>query len=177
VTLEHRTAAAQIDALLAALDQFTQYSIIFTLPNADADGRIIADKIRAYVTANGLRTAAFASLGQQRYLSLLKHVAGVVGNSSSGIIEAPSFGIPTVDIGDRQKGRIAAASVVHSEPDTSSIVAAMNHALSEKFRGECAHVENPYGDGETSSRIVARLKTLQPGRTIKKTFYDIPPGR
>ena len=111
VTLEDSTAEEQIQNLLDCLDEIPEYKIIFTLPNSDTDGRIIIKKINDYVAANPNRAIAFPSLGLRRYLSTLKYVSAVVGNSSSGIIEVPSFGIPTLNIGDRQKGRVAALSV------------------------------------------------------------------
>ena len=113
VTLENSSAEEQSKNLLAALDQYKDYRIIFTMPNSDTNGRIIMQEIEKYVEQNKERAIAFKSLGLKRYLSTLQFVTAVVGNSSSGIIEVPSFGIPTLDIGDRQKGRIAANSVVH----------------------------------------------------------------
>ena len=108
VTLENLSSRNQMEELLAALDQFGKGKIVFTMPNADADGRVIRNLVNDYVQRNPGKSVAFDSLGQKKYLSLMRQASVVVGNSSSGIIEAPSFGVPTINIGDRQKGRIVA---------------------------------------------------------------------
>ena len=118
-----------MEELLAALDQFGKGKIVFTMPNADADGRVIRNLVNDYVQRNPGKSVAFDSLGQKKYLSLMRQASVVVGNSSSGIIEAPSFGVPTINIGDRQKGRIVADSVIQAAPDKSAIVEALKKAV------------------------------------------------
>ena len=133
VTLEHATARDQFQALLNALDKLVVCTLIFTNPNADTDGRIIIEMIDKYVSDNSHKAVGFTSLGQVRYLSALQYMDGVVGNSSSGLIEVPSFRIATIDIGDRQKGRIKAESVISCEPSEASISTALEKMFSPTF--------------------------------------------
>lgn len=173
VTLEHETAEFQIQELFAALDEFPHLQIIFTLPNADADGRIIIKKIEEYVNKNKNRAKSFISLGQLKYLSSLQFVSAVIGNSSSGILEVPSFKIPTVNIGDRQLGRIKAESVIDAANDKNAIVKAIEKALSEDFKTVCKNVKNLYGDGNAASRILQIIKRFNNIKSLKKAFYDL----
>ena len=173
VTLESKTATIQFTELLQALDMLPEAHVIFTLPNADTDGRIIMKMIKDYVTENKRRVKAFNSLGQLRYLSAISHVDVVLGNSSSGLIEAPSFGVPTVNIGDRQKGRIKAETVIDCDPNSASIGNALQNAFSKKFRRSIKGVENPYGKGGASFKIKEILKTYPLGGIVKKAFYDL----
>ena len=143
VTLEQNTSAQQMKEILPALEQQERTQLIFTMPNADSEGRVIFKKIEEFVQQNPERAKAFTSLGQLRYLSCLKHVDAVVGNSSSGLAEAPSFQIGTVNIGDRQRGRLKAASVIDCEPD-SSIRHALEKLYSSSFQKLLASVRNPY---------------------------------
>lgn len=172
VTLENRTALKQFDELLMALDFFQDYKIIFTMPNADTDGRVIIDEINKYVLANSNRAVAFSSLGQLRYLSALKFVTMVIGNSSSGLTEVPSFKIPTINIGDRQKGRIKALSVIDCLPQKEAIIESISNALSQDFQKNLVHVQNPYGLGGASRRIVDVLKEVNLEGILKKEFYN-----
>jgi len=174
VTLEENTAAIQMKNLLKALDAFGEYTIIFTLPNADASGRVIMTLINEYVHKNTGRSKAFSSLGHLRYLSLLQYVSAVVGNSSSGIIEAPFFAVPTVNIGDRQTGRIRAASVIDTATGTGSIVEGIKKAVSPAFAAVCKKSVNPYGKGDTATQIVRILKKQGRLTSVKKTFFDLP---
>lgn len=171
VTLENGTAESQIDALLEALDVFPQLRVIFTMPNSDTGSRIIAERIREWCADPSRRGRCvwFASLGLKRYLSVLQYIGGVVGNSSSGIIEVPSFRIPTVDIGDRQKGRTAASSVVHCTPEKDSIVEKLSLLLQN---GIPTDGENPYERENTARRIYEILKRANPA--VQKHFYDLP---
>ena len=173
VTVEAGRSVAELDELFAALSTLDPaFRLVFTLANADAEGRALNARIEAFA-AGRPNTLAVASLGQLRYLSLMSHVDMVIGNSSSGVLEAPSFGVPTVDIGDRQKGRARAASVFHAAPERGAIVAAMAQALQ---RGHQATV-NPYGDGESSRRfadIVGAMSDFRP--LLKKGFHDIQAG-
>lgn len=173
VTLENHTAADQCQNLLEALDEFPEYKVIFTLPNSDTDGRVIIQLINEYVSLHSERCMAIPSLGLQRYLSALKCVSAVVGNSSSGIIEVPSFGIPTLDIGNRQKGRIAAESVVHCGNDSRSIIAGMQQVLSDVFRKQVKHVLNPYEKRDTTKNIYKIISTYPLENLRQKKFYDV----
>ncbi len=174
VTLERNMAGQQFAKLLKALDAIQDLKIIFTRPNADTDGRSIIQLMDAYAAQNTKKVKVFSSLGQLKYLSALKYVNAVVGNSSSGIIEAPSFGVPTVNIGDRQAGRIKAESILDCNPETSQIVRTINKALSPEFSRLCKHVRNPYYKKDTVERIYRTLKKNINGFIdIKKVFYSI----
>ncbi len=177
VTLEDNSFRSQFEDILSALDG-AQLNIIFTKANADVGGKIINDMIDDYVKCNSERTVAFSSLGQIRYFSALKFVDFVIGNSSSGIIEAASFHIPTVNIGDRQKGRISADSVIDCYVNRDDIASGIKKALSEEFKYSIKDVENPYQKNGTSDKIVSIIKErLVRGIDIKKKFYDIEVGR
>lgn len=173
VTLEQATAGAQFNELLAALDTLEDTHVLFTLPNADAEGRVVIELINAYHQRRPERTAVFTSMGSQLYLSALRQVDAVAGNSSSGIIEAPAFKIGTINIGDRQKGRLYADSVIHCLPEQSAIRAAFERVFSAGFRERLASVENPYGNGGASGKIVAVLKQYPLEGLLKKQFYDM----
>lgn len=174
VTLESNTSQEQFKNLLVALDQFKSLKIIFTKANADTDGRIINQLIDQYVNENSDRAIAFTSMGQLRYLSAMKYCDLVIGNSSSGIIEAPSFFIPTVNIGDRQKGRVQANSVLNCRPMEEDIVFAIDKALSRHDEKGFEKFKNPYGEGEVSVHIIEILKGfLNQPIEIKKSFYDL----
>lgn len=174
VTLENNSAEAQFSELLRALARHKEMKYIFTKANADADGRIINKMIDDYA-AGSPDAAAFESLGSLRYLSALKYAAMVIGNSSSGIVEAPSFGIPTVNIGDRQKGRIQAESVINCNPDSEEIAEAIALASSPSFRDKASRTVNPYGSGDTTEKIVRAIKEKfeNGGFELKKKFYDV----
>lgn len=173
VTLESKSSEQQMEELLAALGEIENIMLIFTMPNADADGRILIQMIHDYVQRNPEKSAAFTSLGQLRYLSLMKATTLVLGNSSSGLLEAPSFGIPTVNIGDRQKGRISAASVLHCTSDKDAIIKTIKAALDPAFREFCQKVENPYGIGGVAKKIIAILKNKASSNiNLKKEFID-----
>jgi UDP-hydrolysing UDP-N-acetyl-D-glucosamine 2-epimerase len=173
VTLEHSTAEKQCANLLSALEKLKDYRIIFTLPNSDTDGRIIMQLISEFVASHKDRSIAFTSLGKIRYLSTLRYVTAVVGNSSSGIIEVPSFGIPTLDIGDRQKGRIAAKSVIHCGTSEQEITEGMKVVLSDKMREISEKRTNPYQKKGTVANIVEVLKNFPLDNIIQKSFYDL----
>ena len=174
VTLEQNTSAQQIRELLAALKQQERTQLIFTMPNADTGGRVLFKIIEEFVQQNSERAKAFTSLGQLRYLSCLKHVDAVVGNSSSGLAEAPSFQIGTVNIGDRQRGRLKAKSVIDCEPNQQSIQKAFERLYSNAFQEQLAFVQNPYGEGGASAAIVKVLEKLPFEDLLKKQFYDLP---
>jgi GDP/UDP-N,N'-diacetylbacillosamine 2-epimerase (hydrolysing) len=173
VTLEINSAEEQFKELLAALEQFHDLRIIFTKPNSDANGRIIIKLIDDYVNHNSHRAAGYVSLGQKRYLSLMRFACAVVGNSSSGIIETPSFGIPTVNIGDRQKGRERANSVIDTQTDYEAIAASIKKAASSEFQAFCKSIKNVYGEGETTLQIMSILKSKPIPQNLKKHFFDL----
>lgn len=173
VTLENASAAEQSEHLLRALDSFKDYKILFTMPNSDTNGRIIMQKIEEYVEANTDRCKAFKSLGLKRYLSALKYVTAVVGNSSSGIIEVPSFGIPTLNIGIRQKGRIAADSVIHCGTTEEEIRQGLSHALSLEALAAAKNTVNPYEKEGTVDRIVRVIKEYPLENLLIKSFYNL----
>lgn len=173
VTLENRTAGEQFEALLRAVDE-TGYRLIFTKPNSDSDGRVIITMIDDYVREHPEKAVAFTSLGYLRYLSALQYVDVVVGNSSSGIVEVPSFGIPTVNIGDRQKGRLRADSVIDCVPDEQVIREALQKAASSAFREQARKTVNPYEQPGTVQQIFEKIKTYPLDKVIKKHFYDLP---
>lgn len=173
VTLERATAEAQFSELLAALDRLDNTHLIFTKANSDIEGRIINQMIDRYVSANLHKSVAFTSLGQLRYLSALRHVDAVVGNSSSGLTEAPSFKIGTINIGERQKGRIKASSVIDCEPFRESINQALTKLYSLEFQSVLSETENPYGEGCPSEKIISIIKKLRIGKNLKKVFFDL----
>lgn len=168
------TAKSQFMNLLDVLEEQKELKIIFTKANADTDGRVINRLIDEFAERHRERCIAFTSMGQRRYLSALKYAAAVAGNSSSGIIEAPSFGIPTVNIGDRQKGRMCAESVIHCGNEKADIRAAFDRAFSPEFAEYCRSVKNPYEGEEPSEKIVEIIRQhLGKGIERKKKFYNI----
>jgi len=169
VTLENSTAEIQFKELLGSLDGLQDTKIIFTKANSDTDGRVINSMIDNYVYSHD-NTIAFISMGQLNYLSALQFVDAVVGNSSSGLLEAPNFKIGTIDIGDR--GRIKADSVISCPPDKKSINSALKKLYSKKFKNIVKNVKNPYGKGGASKSIVNIIKNCNFNNILKKTFYD-----
>jgi UDP-N-acetylglucosamine 2-epimerase (non-hydrolysing) len=175
VTLTDESPIATTRSLMQALDHFPDYQVIFTYPNADNGGRQIIPLIEAYAEKQKKRVLAIPSLGFKRYLSALSRAAAMIGNSSSGIIEAPSFGVPTVNIGARQKGRLAAKSVVDCNPEAETIRAAISHVIDPSFSLACKAVINPYGQSNAARKIVGVLETHQFNPT--KHFYDLEPSQ
>lgn len=173
VTLEKNTAKLQFKELLDAVDELEETNIIFTKANSDAGGRAINKMIDNYVAKNNYKSICFASLGQLRYLSAMCHVDAVVGNSSSGLIETPSFRIGTINIGDRQKGRIKASSIIDCSPNKTSILDSLKHLYSNDFQTSLKNVGNPYGDGEASKRIIKTLESINFNNILKKSFYNL----
>ncbi len=173
VTLENSTASQQFQELLDAIDELEDTNIIFTKANSDTDGRIINEMIDSYVAKNSHKSVGFTSLGQLRYLSALKYVDATVGNSSSGLLETPSFKIGTINIGDRQKGRIKAKSIIDCISNKKSISEALKTLYSNKFQDSLLNVKNPYGDGCASEKIIEEIKKTDLSNILKKSFYDI----
>jgi len=173
VTLEKIPSQEQFQNLLSALDKFDDIHLIFTKANADMDGRILNRMIDEYVAENKQKSIAFTSLGQLRYLSIMQFIDGVIGNSSSGLTEAPTFKIAAINIGDRQKGRIKAKSVIDCEPTFHSIVSAITTLYSQNFQKKLAKIVNPYGNGGASVKIKNVLAKINLNGILKKSFYDI----
>lgn len=172
VTLESATAADQMTELLAALAELRDTQLIFTMPNADTDGRVLIKTIEQFV-AQHANAHAYTSLGQLRYLSCIAHVDGVIGNSSSGLAEVPSFKKGTINIGDRQRGRLQAASVINCKPTRRNIAASLEKLYSSDFRMSLSQVRNPYGDAGASEKIVETIKSVDLKDVLKKRFYDL----
>ena len=172
VTLEHATAGDQFQNLLNALDELEDTKFIFTKPNADTEGRLIIKMIDDYVFENSHNAVAFTSLGQLRYLSALKFVDACIGNSSSGLAEAPTFKIGTINMGDRQRGRLMADSVIDCEPEKESILSAIRKLYSKEFQNKLKDVKNLYGAGGAAKKIKKTLKEVDLSDILKKEFYD-----
>ncbi len=176
VTLEEDTAEEEFREILDALDEFPELRIIFTKANADSGGNIINSMIDKYAEMHEDRCASFFSLGMVRYLSAISMADVVIGNSSSGISETPSFAVPTINIGDRQKGRIQAKNILNCEPICEDICRTMKKALSPEFREYVADTVNPFGDGTASEQIMEKLDYFFDNPelfSLKKRFYDI----
>ena len=174
VTLERGRTRTDCQVLLNALNQVDGLKVIFTKANADTEGSIINQMIDEYVSEHSNQAVVHTSLGQVRYLSAVKYVNGVVGNSSSGIIEAPSFQTGTVNIGDRQSGRVRADSVIDCETTEESIRNALEQLFSQEFIEKLREVKNPHGGGNVSGKIVRKLETHSIDNIIKKSFFDLP---
>lgn len=173
VTLEGASAEEQCKELLGAFDRHPEFKYIVTKANADTNGRVINRLMEEYANKHN-NVRVYDSLGMKKYLSALKYADMVVGNSSSGLLEVPSFKIPTINIGDRQKGRIRATSILDVEPNADKIAVAMSHVLEPDFQKVCQNTVNPYGDGNTSEKVVAAIKGMfSDGIELKKKFYDV----
>ncbi|MBU1659478.1 UDP-N-acetylglucosamine 2-epimerase (hydrolyzing) [bacterium] len=173
VTLENATASQQFQELLDALDELQETHIIFTKANSDTQGRVINKMIDLYVSRNLHTSISFISMGQLRYLSALQYIDTLLGNSSSGLLEAPSFKIATINIGDRQKGRIKASSVIDCEPNLASIQNAIQKSYSKEFQKTLRNTSNPYGEAMASKKIKEIIKNTDLNDILKKQFYDI----
>ena len=173
VTLEKQDMEKQVEILLKVIDELKDTGIIFTKPNADTGGRKIIKMIDEYVSKNSDKAVSFFSLGQLKYLSALKYVDAVVGNSSSGIIEAPSFKIGTINIGDRQNGRIRAESVIDCKCGFEPIKKAFIKLYSKEFQRDLKKVKNPYGDGNSAKKIIEIIKKTNFSFMLQKKFHDI----
>jgi UDP-hydrolysing UDP-N-acetyl-D-glucosamine 2-epimerase len=176
-TLAAESPLAGCKALLAALDTMPESRIVFTKANADSGGQAINHLVEDWAARNTGRARVFASLGMKRYLSLLQVADVVVGNSSSGIIEAPALGVPTVNVGDRQAGRLRAASILDCPAEANAIAAAISKATSTSFRDQAARSEPPYGRGGAAARIHEILRSQPLDGLLRKKFIDLPIGR
>lgn len=173
VTLERHMAESNFKALIDALISFEDMQVIFTKANADSEGRVINGMIDDAVGLYPERVRGYFSLGRLKYLSAIKACTLVAGNSSSGIIEAPSFGVPTINIGARQKGRVRAGSVIDCEPVAGSIRSSIAIGLSQEFRSILPGIENPYEKDGTIEIMLREIRKADKTDLIKKTFYDI----
>lgn len=173
VTLDDVTSIQQMDELLGALETLTDTNLIFTMPNADPDSRALIAMIERFVAGHP-NAKAYTSLGPLRYLSCIRHVDGVVGNSSSGLTEVPSLGKGTINIGDRQRGRLKAASVIDCDANRPAIAAALKQMYSPAFQSTLRTSRNPYGEGGAADRIVEKLATVSLKGITKKRFFDLP---
>lgn len=172
VTLESGATQTQFQQILDTLDTLEDTNIIITKANSDNTGRIINAMCAEYVAKNSHKAVLFSSLGQLRYLSALQFVDAVVGNSSSGLAEVPSFKIATINIGDRQKGRLKAASVIDCEPTKKSLEQAFEKLYDPNFQNSLKDVKNPYGDEMASKKVLQILKTIDLKDITKKRFFD-----
>ena len=174
VTLEKDSAKDQVEELIQAIEKFPDIHFFCTRANADVNGRIINTRLSEYANSRD-NIFFYDSMGSQKYLSLVREADFVIGNSSSGLSEVPSLGVPTVNIGDRQKGRERGPSVIDCEPRTDAIVQAIRYALSPEMKAIAQRRENPYGDGHTSSKIadIVESALIQNSLSLKKKFYDI----
>jgi UDP-hydrolysing UDP-N-acetyl-D-glucosamine 2-epimerase len=172
VTLNEKGSEVAMRELLSALDCFPEAKLIFTMPNADTDSRILVQMINEYVSTHSSRSVVYTSLGQLRYLSAINQVDAVIGNSSSGIIEVPSFKKPTVNIGDRQKGRLRTSSIIDCNESKASIVAGIRKALSLEFRCGLKDMVSPYGEEYVSGKIKEIVKEVKLHDILMKKFYD-----
>lgn len=173
VTLDGEDTALQFRNLLNVLENRKDVRIIFTLPNSDTGGRVIIPMIHDFAGRHPGRAIAFISLGQLRYLSALQYVTAVVGNSSSGILEVPSFGKPTLNIGQRQKGRLKADSVIDCGTSEPEIAAGLDNVLSEESIRNAGHTMNPYEKKDTAIEILNVLRNYPLSGIVRKTFYNL----
>lgn len=173
VTLGNHTVEQDITEFMNALSQRPDIRVIFTMPNSDTGSLAIVDAINGFVAKNHERSVAYKSLGVLRYLSVMKEVGAVVGNSSSGIVEVPSFGIPTLNIGDRQKGRLAAESVLNCDTDCEAILAGLDQVLSSDFLYLASKAHNPYDKEGTAKAIFDIISSYPIKHLRQKHFFDL----
>ncbi|WP_101758455.1 UDP-N-acetylglucosamine 2-epimerase [Oceanicoccus sp. KOV_DT_Chl] len=173
VTLSVDAMDFDLSDFFLALDNYPNAKIIITYPNSDADGRRLIEQLNVYAERNKGRVLLTQSLGFMNYLGVLPYIDCVIGNSSSGLLEVPSFAVPTVNIGDRQKGRVQAASVINCGLSKSSIITGIDKALSREFKESIQGVVNPYGDGCAAETILAIFEGLDFPSLIRKPFYDL----
>jgi len=173
VTLEKESSKNNLQSLLNVLDKLNDTYIIFTEPNADTDNRIIKRMIKKFVLSHKKNSISFASMGRLNYLSALQFVDGVIGNSSSGLTEAPTFKIGTINIGDRQNGRLKADSIIDCTSEEESIFDAVKTLYSSQFQNNLKKINNPYGVDNTTEKIISVLKNSKIPKNLKKKFYNL----
>jgi len=174
VTLDEKESEQGLESLLKSLVDIGRGTWLFSYPNADGGGALLRDKIDAFVKAHPKNACAFSNLGRDRYLSAMKFADAVVGNSSSGLLEAPAFKIPTLNIGSRQKGRLRASSVIDCDASQTSVLAALKKAMSSVFRAQLQNTENPFGNGGVGQKIAKVLSKVDLSTLKAKPFYDLP---
>jgi UDP-hydrolysing UDP-N-acetyl-D-glucosamine 2-epimerase len=173
VTLSEGGASHSLENLLNVLDGYEEYRLVISYPNADTSGRKLIEILEAYNNKAPHRVFLAKSLGQLKYLSLMKYCDAVLGNSSSGLIEAPAFGVPTLNVGSRQKGRLSGDTVINCDESFLSISHAMERIVNFEFRDSCRTASSPYGLGGSSQKIVAELVTCPLDNILEKVFYDL----
>ena len=173
VTLEKNTSKKQFSEILDAIDDLKNTNIIFTKTNSDTGGKIINSMIDEYTSKNQNKSISITSMGQLNFLSALKYMDFIIGNSSSGLLEAPSLKIGTINIGDRQKGRIKAKSIIDCSPNKKSIKYAIKKAYSNEFQNHLKNIKNPYGDGCSSQKIIKILNSISIDDLLKKSFFNV----
>ncbi len=173
VTLEAASSEEQFLQVLEALESFPEIKILFSKPNADTEGRVIINMIDGFVEKHKARAESFTSLGRLRYFSILQYVDAVLGNSSSGLLEVPSFRKGTINIGDRQRGRLKAESIIDCNPTTKSISESLKILYSSDYRKMLKAVRNPYGEGGASKKALEILRKINLQGILKKKFYDV----
>ena len=173
VTLEKNTSASQFKEILSTVSKLKDTKLIFTYPNSDTFGKIIINMIKKFVSSKKYDSIKFSSMGHINYLSVLKNVDCILGSSSSGLIEAPSIKIPTINIGDRQKGRLKANSVIDSKPVESLITKSITKIYSKKFRRNLKYTRNPYEYKNSSHKVYRIIKNTIIPFELKKLFYDL----
>ena len=166
------SSRSQLDNLLKVLNELRDTSLIFTKSNSDAGGRLINETLKSFVSKDNTSRVLHSSLGQINYISVMKFVDAVIGNSSSGLIEAPALGLATINIGDRQKGRVRPDSVIDADSSTKSLRKSLEVLSKEKFKKKLISLKNPYDGGTTSKKIVKILETYPLSNVLKKRFYD-----
>jgi GDP/UDP-N,N'-diacetylbacillosamine 2-epimerase (hydrolysing) len=174
-TLDDESPVDQMNELLAAVEGLEDTGLIFTLPNADSGGRELSATLNAFI-AGHVNARAYTSLGQLRYLSCMAHCDGVVGNSSSGLLEAPTLKKGTINIGDRQLGRLQASSIINCRAKRDEIAGALQKLYSPTFQAGLGAVVSPYGDGGASARVIDIVKRMPLDGILKKNFFDLPAG-
>lgn len=173
VTLQTENAAFQTDNLLNAIDLHREYNYLFIHSNSDAGGHIVMEKIKKYADSHE-NCRCFTSLNSETYAAVLSHSSALLGNSSSGIVEAPALGVPTINVGDRQRGRLLANSIISCSPDKDEISTAIARLKSCEFKENMKNITNPYGDGNVSDKIFNCIKEhLNKEIDLKKKFYDL----
>lgn len=172
VTLKSESPERALKEIFKALGSFPQAKIIFTRPNSDTGGRIINELIDSYAATNSSRVKVYANLGTINYLSVMKYADVIIGNSSSGLVETPFFKKPTINIGDRQKGRLKATSVINCNADALQVSDGIMMALSSEFQAQLLNTRSPYGMGNVSNRIKNVIKDISLDNIVLKTFYD-----
>ena len=173
VTLEKNTSALQFKEILEALARLKNTKLIFTYPNSDTYGRVIIQMIKKFVSSNKYDAIQFSSMGDLNYLSVLKYVDCIIGNSSSGLIEAPSFKTPTINLGDRQEGRLKSQSVLDSKPKRNSIIKCIKKIYSKEFKRNLKKSKNLHESKNASEKIFKIIKNIAIPSSVKKTFYNI----